>query len=149
MARMHTHKRGKSHSKRPTSTELTTSLPPDEIEKKIVELANAGYPPSMIGTILRDKYGVPLVKKILKKSITKVLEEHGLAPPLPEDLYNLIKHAIKVKKHLEIHRKDYHSMRGLQLIEAKIRRLAKYYHRVGKLPPDWKYRRETAELLLR
>ncbi|MEM2636875.1 MAG: 30S ribosomal protein S15 [Candidatus Korarchaeota archaeon] len=146
---MHTHKRGKSHSKRPSISELTTSLPPEEIKKKIIELAEAGNPPSLIGIILRDKYGVPLVKRALGKTITEVLREQGIAPSLPEDLANLIKHAVKVKKHIDIHRKDYSSLRGLQLLESKIRRLAKYYKRTGKLPLDWNYERDKAELLLR
>jgi small subunit ribosomal protein S15 len=41
------------------------------------------------------------------------------------------------------------SKRGMQLIESKIRRLAKYYKREGKLPEDWAYNLEQAKLLVR
>ena len=101
----------------------------------------------MIGIILRDQCGIPLAKPILGKKITKVLEEKGLAPEIPEDLQALIRRALRIRRHLETHRKDLHSRRGLQLIESKIHRLAKYYRRVGKLPPDWKYDPKRAELL--
>jgi len=50
-----------------------------------------------------------------------------------------LKRAIQTKKHLEKNKKDIHSKRGLQLIEAKIRRLAKYYKREGVLPKKWSY----------
>jgi small subunit ribosomal protein S15 len=50
-----------------------------------------------------------------------------------------MKRAVRVRKHLDEHPKDYHSKRGLQLIESKIHRLVKYYKREGILPPDWKY----------
>ncbi len=93
----------------------------------------------MIGIILRDQYGIPLVKPILGKSITEVLQEHGLAPQIPEDLMNLIRRAVKIRKHLEEHPKDLSARRGLNLVESKIHRLVKYYKRVGKLPQDFTY----------
>ena len=100
----------------------------------------------MIGIILRDQYGVPLVKMVTGKKVVQILREHGLAPEIPEDLYNLIKRALRVRRHLEEHPKDYHSKRGLQLIESKIRRLAKYYKREGVLPPDWEYKPEKISI---
>ena len=143
MARMYARKRGKSGSKRLYREKPPEWVPlkPEEIEQKIIELAEKGYSTAMIGLILRDQYGVPNVRQILGKKITQVLEEHGLAPEIPEDLNNLIKKAIKLRKHLEVHRKDYHNKRALQLIESKIRRLVKYYKRKGKLPKDWSYAR--------
>jgi len=117
-------------------------LTPEEIENIIVSLARKGYMPSMIGLILRDQYGVPLVKPILGKSILQVLKEHNLEPKIPEDLYNLMKRAEKIRRHLEEHPKDKVSIRGLQLVESKIYRLIKYYKRRGILPPDYKYRPE-------
>jgi len=141
MARMYARKRGKSGSKRLYREKPPSWVPltPEEIEKKIIELTEKGYSTAMIGIILRDQYGVPNVKQVLGKKITKVLEEHGLAPSIPEDLNNLIVKAVKLRKHLAIHRKDYHNKRALQLIESKIRRLVKYYKRVGKIPKDWNY----------
>ncbi len=138
---MYARKRGKSGSKRLYREKPPEWVPlsPEEIEQKIIELAEKGYSSAMIGLILRDQYGVPNVRQVLGKKITKVLEEHNLAPSIPEDLDNLIRKAIKLKKHLVIHRKDYHNKRALQLIESKIRRLVKYYKREGKLPRDWHY----------
>ena len=140
--------KGKSHSTRPirTSPPSWVRYTPEEVENLVVELARKGYPPSMIGIILRDQYGIPLVKLITGKKITKILKEHGLQPPIPEDLANLIKRAMRIRRHLEEHPKDYHSRRGLQLIEAKIKRLAKNYKRKGVLPPDWTYKPEKMSI---
>ncbi len=142
--------KGQSHSTRPARPQpppwLTFS--PEEIEQLIVELAKRGYGPSMIGIILRDQFGIPLVKPILGKKITQVLEEHGLAPEIPEDLMNLIRRAVNLRRHLEEHPKDLHAKKGLLDLESKIRRLVKYYKRVGKLPPDWEYDPEKAKLLV-
>lgn len=142
--------KGRSHSTRPVraSPPRWLKLSSEEIEALIVELAKKGYGPSMIGIILRDQYGIPLVKPILGKGIAKVLEEHGLAAEIPEDLFNLMKRAAKLRTHLEEHPKDYHSKRGLEEIESKIRRLAKYYKRIGKLPKYWKYEPEKVKLLV-
>ncbi|MCE4617294.1 MAG: 30S ribosomal protein S15 [Desulfurococcales archaeon] len=142
--------KGKSHSTRPASLvpPAWVTYRPEEIELIIESLAKKGYGPSMIGIILRDQFAIPLVKPVLGKKITQVLEEKGLAPPLPEDLLNLIKRAVNLRRHLEEHPKDYHSKRGLIEIESKIHRLSKYYKRVGKLPKDWKYRPEEAKYLI-
>ncbi len=151
MARMHARRRGKSGSKKPVR-----KVPPSwckytksEVEKLVIELAKKGYSTAMIGTILRDQYGIPSVKLITGKKILKILKENGLAPKLPEDLANLIKRALRVRKHLQKHRKDLHSKRGLQLIEEKIRRLAFYYKEKGVLPKDWEYVPEKAELYVK
>lgn len=143
MARLYARRRGKSGSKklyREKAPEWVT-LTPEEIENIIVELARKGYSTAMIGTILRDQYGIPNVRQILGKKITKVLEEHGLKPSMPEDLDNLIRKAVRLRKHLTVHRKDYHNKRALHLIESKIKRLVRYYKRVGKLPEDWNYQK--------
>lgn len=76
------------------------------------------------------------------------MKEHGLYPKVPEDLLNLMRRAVNLRKHLEQHPKDLHSKRGLQLIESKIRRLVKYYKSKGVLPADWRYTPETARLLV-
>jgi len=133
--------KGKSHSTRPIRTEPPkwVNYKPEDVENLVVNLARKGYPPSMIGIILRDQYGIPLVKAITGKKITEILQEHNLAPSIPEDLNNLIKRAENIKKHLEEHPKDKSSRRGLQLIESKIWRLIKYYKDRGILQPDWKY----------
>ncbi|OYT31628.1 MAG: 30S ribosomal protein S15 [Thermofilum sp. ex4484_79] len=140
--------KGQSHSTRPARVGVPSWVryTPTDVEELVISLYKKGYPPSMIGTILRDSYGIPLVKMVTGKKIMEILKEHGIQPEIPEDLYNLIKRAARVRRHLEEHPKDYHSKRGLQLIEAKIYRLAKYYKRKGVLPKDWKYRPERISI---
>lgn len=141
--------KGSSHETRPAALVAPKWLQftPEEVELIIVELAKKGYPPSMIGIILRDQYGVPLTKGVLNMKLTKVLSKYNITLTIPEDLYNLIKRAVNLRKHLEAHPKDYHSQRGLIEIESKIRRLVNYYKSVGKLPPNWNYDPSTAEIL--
>lgn len=119
-----------------------------EIEELVAELARKGYGPSMIGIILRDQYGIPLVKPLTGKSVLEILRERGLAPPIPEDLMSLIKKAVNIRRHLSEHPKDTNSMKGLVEVESKIRRLARYYKREGLLPSDWSYDPERARLLV-
>ena len=78
----------------------------------------------------------------------KILKDQKLAPDIPEDITNLVKRAITARKHFENNKKDMVTKRGIQLIESKIRRLAKYYKNTGKLPKDWKYDPEKARLLV-
>ena len=104
---------------------------------------------AQIGLILRDQYGIPSVKVVAKKAVTQILKEHDLYPKIPEELMNLLKKAVQIMSHLEKNKKDYQAKRGLELTESKIRRLAKYYIRKGKLPKDWKYDPEQAKLLVR
>ncbi len=142
--------KGQSHSTRPARPVPPSWIvyTPEEIESIIEELAKKGYGPSMIGIILRDQFGIPLAKPILGKKITRVLEEKGLAPEIPEDLMYLIRKAVNLRRHLDEHPKDLHAKKGLLDLESKIRRLVKYYKRVGKLPPDWEYSPEKAKLLV-
>jgi len=136
------HARGRSHSKRPISKRPPSwcTYTPDEVEALVVKLGRQMIPPSMIGVILRDQYGIPLVKNITGKTVTEILREHNLEPSLPEDLANLLKKAERLKKHLEVHKSDGSNKRALQLIESKIHKLAKYYKRIGRLPEDWSYK---------
>lgn len=135
------HKRGRS-----TSTRPPVNVPPswvqysaEEVERLVVELRRRGFSPSMIGIILRDQYGIPLVRLVTGKKVSRILEENGMRESVPEDLLALIRRALRARKHLEEHPKDGATRRGLQLIESKIRRLIKYYKRTGKLPPDFTY----------
>ena len=142
--------KGQSHSTRPPATVASkwVQFTPEEVELIIVELAKKGYPQSMIGVILRDQYGIPLVKSVLGVKLSKVLEKYGITLTIPEDLYNLIRRAVNLRRHLEEHPKDTHSKRGLLEIESKIHRLSKYYKRIGKLPKDWKYDPHRARILV-
>jgi small subunit ribosomal protein S13e len=71
-----------------------------------------------------------------------------MAPAIPEDLYQLIKKAVQVRKHLERNRKDMDGKFRLILIESRVHRLARYYKTVGQLPPNWKYESATASTLI-
>ncbi len=137
---MHARKRGKSRSNRPLSKEPPewVKISPEETEALIVKLAKEGTPPSRIGVILRDVYGVPLVSQVTGKSISQILEENKLLPEIPEDLANLIERARRMQLHLSTHRSDRYNKKRLQLVEAKIHRLVKYYSRIGRIPRDFK-----------
>ena len=127
MARMHARRKGKASSTRPYRNQPPEWMSYDKefIIKKIEELRRKGQSSAMIGTILRDQYGVTNVKEIYNTKMSKIVEDLGLQPKYPEDLVNLVKKASNLRKHLEENRKDLHSRRGLQLIESKIRRLVK------------------------
>src|SRR3989344_351278 len=150
MARMYSRKKGKSGSTKPINTKKLTWLryTNKEVEHFITKLAKEGKTSSQIGLILRDTYGVPDVKSTLKKKITIILKEKGLAKKLPEELTNLIKKQIKIMKHLETNKKDQPSKRGLTLTESKINKLVRYYKKSGKLPQDWKYDSKKAKLII-
>ncbi len=150
MARMHSRRKGKSSSKKPLKDKKPTWVRYEkkEIEAIITKLAKSGATPSQIGTILRDTYGIPDVKLIVGKTITSILKEANLLSKLPEDLTFLIKKEITILKHLETNKKDNPSKRGLQITASKIKRLAKYYKRKGKIPANWQFDRENIKLLL-
>jgi len=150
MARMHTRKRGKSGSTRPFRTEPPewVSLPANEMVDAIVKMAKAGTTAARIGMTLRDQYGIPNVRMAIGKSILQVLKENDVTPKIPEDLGSLMKKAVNLASHLQKNAKDLHNKKNLSLIEAKIRRLVKYYHRTGKLDKGWSYSLENAKLLV-
>lgn len=133
--------RGKSHSIRPVSKRAPSwcKYQPEEVEALVVKLAKEGHPPSRIGTILRDQYAIPLVKPISGKTISQILREAELASATPEDLGNLLKKAARLTAHIEKNHRDLHNRRALQLVEARIHKLARYYKRKGVLPSNWKY----------
>ena len=150
MSRVHKGRRGSSRSRPPARDEAPDWQPVEkkEIVDTIVKLARDGKTGAYIGLVLRDQYGVPNVQLATGKTMTQILQENQVAPQLPEDLQNLMKRAVHLQGHLATHRRDLHNARGLSLIEARIRRLATYYRRVGKLPADWRYTPETAQLVV-
>jgi len=119
----------------------------EEILPIIVKWSKEGVSPSMIGARLRDEYGIPSVKALFGKSLKDVLKEHGIKPEIPNDMTHLIDRAADLQAHLKIHKGDRKNVRSLELIEARIHRLAKYYKRQGLLPSDWKYATVVAQLL--
>jgi small subunit ribosomal protein S15 len=77
MGRMHTHRRGKSHSIRPAilRTPSWVTQSPTEIEELVIKYTKDGLTPSQIGIKLRDQHAIPLIKSITKKSMGQILEE--------------------------------------------------------------------------
>lgn len=148
MARIHVHTHGKSHSTRPTSKSSPSWLNQSraQVSSLVVRLSNDGLSPSEIGLKLRDEHGIPLAKLVLGKSLTEVLVENNIKPDMPEDLDKLVKKALGLQKHLKIHNSDHRNVRSLELVEAKIHRLSKYYKSIGKIPKNWKYAAVIAQL---
>ena len=148
MGRLHSHNYGKSHSTRPLNPKSPswTTLKPKEIEELIIKYGKDDLSASQIGIKLRDQYSIPLVKPIIKKSITKILEENDLKTELPEDLNNIVKKAIGLQKHLNANKGDNRNVRSLELIEAKIHRLSVYYKKIGRISKKWKYKSLVAQL---
>jgi small subunit ribosomal protein S15 len=142
LARLYTSKRGRSGSTRPVSKKPPAwfKYTPEEVEALIAKLAREGNSPSLIGAILRDRHGVPLVKPVTGKSVTKLVRSSGQTSKMPEDLDYLFHRADGLRKHLEKNRKDYQNKRALATVESKIHRLVKYYKAQGKLEPEWEYK---------
>jgi len=149
MARMHARRKGKSGSTRIVREKHPewSSLNPREVESRVLDLAKTGKSTSEIGMVLRDQYAVPDVKTATGKNITRILENNGIKSEVPEDLLNLIRTALALRKHLETNKKDLKNRRNLQLTESKIRRITKYYHAEKRLPVDWKYSPKQAKLM--
>ena len=150
MARMHARRKGRSGSTRPFRTEAPewVTLGTPEISAKITELAKEGNSSAKIGIILRDQFGIPQVKTVTGRSIVQIMVEQNVASELPEDLTHLIRKAVRLGEHLGHNPKDNHNRRGLQLTEAKILRLARYYKSSGRLPAEWKYSLKRAKLMV-
>ncbi len=150
MARMHARRRGKSGSKKPIKKIKPSWVrySAQEVERLVVKLAKQGHDPAIIGLILRDTYGIPDVKVITKKKISKILKENNLAPEIPPDLQALIRKHVRIMKHLESNKKDKTAKFRLILTESKIKRLEKYYKKKGVLAPNWVYDKTKAKLFL-
>jgi len=140
--------KGQSHSIRPVSRRPPSwcKYQPEEVEALVTKLAKEGHSLSSIGTILRDQYAIPLTKPVTGKSVSEILEAGNLAPSMPEDLGNLIKKAQSMGVHMEKNKKDLHNKRNMQMIEARIHKLSRYYKREGVLPKNWKYEAKVASV---
>lgn len=148
MARIHAKRKGKSGSTRPflRANPDWVTMEKGEIQDTILRLHQEGLSTAAIGVRLRDAYGVPNVKLAMGQSVTAILKANGTKFALPEDLSSLIKRAASLQPHFKEHKKDLSNKRGLQLIEARIRRLSKYYKAQGVLPSNWDYSIKLAEL---
>lgn len=113
----------------------------------VIDLAKKGYSPSIIGLILRDQHGIPLVKPLVGKTIVEILRDAKMLPKIPEDLQSLLIKAARLSRHLKKHKRDRVNVRSLQLIESKIHRKVRYYKDKGILPPEWEYKFEIAKVI--
>ena len=147
MARLYSGKRGSSGSTRPVSRRPPSwfKYETEEVEDIALKLSRQGNSPSMIGQILRDRYGIPLVSQVAGKRLEHLLPTEA-RPKIPEDLEALMRKATSAVRHLEKNRKDYPNKRDLALIESKIHRLANYYRSVGRIPKEWEYKPVAASL---
>jgi small subunit ribosomal protein S15 len=141
--------KGRTHSVRPVSKRPPSwcKYEAEEVEALVIKLAREGNPPSRIGTILRDQHGIPLTKSLTGKTVSGILAEADMAPSVPEDLEMLLKKASRLSTHLERNKMDLINKRALQIMEAKIHKLSKYYRREGVLPSDWKYEPKAASIV--
>ena len=148
MARMYARKRGSSGSRKPLRRSAPwVKLKPAELEEIIVKLAKQGKASAEIGLILRDQYGIPSARDAYKQRIARIMKKNkAYNEVLPEDMYNLVRKAVNLRKHMDRNKKDYTSYRGLELTESKIRRLAKFYKKQGALPEKWKWDAQKAKL---
>ncbi|OAF67590.1 hypothetical protein A3Q56_04689 [Intoshia linei] len=149
MGRMHSNGKGISkrvlpYVKRPPTWNKAT--PPD-VKELVMRLAKMGLAPSQIGVALRDSHAIGSVKRITGSKILRILKMTGLAPKVPEDLHNLMKKAISIRKHMESNRTDSSSKFRLVLVESRIHRLARHYKTKNVLDSNWKYDPQTAVLL--
>jgi small subunit ribosomal protein S15 len=151
MARMYKSRKGKSGSSKPYVDEAPewSNTDAKAVTNLIVELGKAGHSSAMIGTILRDQHAVPNVRLVLGKRIATVLAENSIGGTYPEDMMNLMQQAVGIINHLgNGNHKDLHNKRGLEITEAKIRRLANYYKAEGRLPSEWRYKRDELRLMV-
>jgi len=150
MARIYSRKKGAHGSKKPPVKIVPkwVKYKNKDIEKLILKLAKEKKNSAVIGIILRDQYGIPDSRLITKKRVTEIMKENKLYPDMPEDLMSLFKKATFLREHLKTNKKDKKAIKGLEHLESKIRRLAKYYSREGKISEDFKYDPEKVKLII-
>jgi small subunit ribosomal protein S15 len=147
---MHTRRRGSSDSDKPVADEPPewSDVDEDAIEERVVELAEQGHSPSQIGLKLRDEgvKGTPIpdVKLATGKKVTEILDENDATGEVPEDLYNLLERAVRLREHMDENPQDAANKRALQNTQSKVRRLVDYY-RGDKLDADFTYSYENAK----
>jgi len=148
MGRLHTHNHGKAHSIRPIESKFSSWVKQDtkEIEDLVIKYTKDGLTPSQIGIKLRDQHAIPLVKPIINKTISDILDQNDLKSEIPEDLNNIVTKAVGLQKHLKSNKNDRRNIRSLELIEAKVHRLSIYYKKIGRISKNWKYKSVIAQL---
>lgn len=150
MARMYSRKHGRHGSKKPPVKMVPkwVSISKEEIEGIVVSLAKERKNSAVIGTVLRDQYGIPDVKLVVGKSVAQIMKANQQYPEFPEDLLSLFRKAVELRAHLSLNKKDKNAIKGLENLESKIRRLVKYYSEERKIPDGFEYDPEKAKLII-
>ena len=152
MARMHSGGKGQSGTTRPfiNTPPKWSETDKETIESMIVKYSKEGKSSSEIGIILRDQHAVPDVKLATGERISAIIARNGMTPSYPEDMMNLMRQAVRIINHLGTGRnhKDLHNKRALELSEGKICRLANYCKKSGRLPEEWRYKRDELRLMV-
>jgi small subunit ribosomal protein S15 len=151
MAKMHSKKHGKSKSRKPLAEEIgePKEFDNEKIKEIILNYAKQGVEPAMIGERLKKEHDMPYIKHYMGSRLVKILEENKITTPVPYDLLDLMKKAVKLNAHLQANRQDKNNMLRLRRTESKIWRLTKYYIGKGVLPQNWRYDPKQAELLIK
>jgi len=150
LSRMHSKGKGSSGSSKPHSKDPPewSNSDKEEIEELIVQLSDEGHTNASIGTMLRDKHGVPDVRLVTGERISQTLNRLGKSSGLPEDLMSLMRRALRLIDHLTQNSKDIHNRRQLELCESKIRRLSRYYRENNQIDSEWTYKRDQLRLMV-
>ena len=152
MARMHTGKHGKAKSRKPVAEQVVIpegAPSKEEAAKLIADYAKQGMHHAAIGQKLRDEHSIPYIKHYFGKRLHVVLEEEKVAGEYPQDFMDLLKRAVKIRRHLAKNKNDKHNTTSLRRVESKIWRMTKYYKMTGAIPEDWKYDPEKAALIVK
>ena len=150
MARMHSKGKGTSGSSKPNNDKAPSWSESDKgtVEELIIKYANEGHSSAKIGSLLRDMHAVPDVRLVMGERISKTLSRNDLESTNPEDMMNLMRKALSLIDHLSGNKKDLHNRRQLELCESRLRRLAKYYVRTGRISSTWTYKRDQLRLMV-
>lgn len=147
MTRIHGNSRGKSQSMKPSTMKSDwVKLTPEQIGKLVVEMNKEGLNASQIGIKLRDEHAISSIKSVTGKTMKGFMEENGINQEIPEDLEALVKRALSLQNHLKSNKGDRKNVRSLELLEAKVHRLSKYYKKKNIIPKNWKYKSVIAQL---
>ena len=150
MARMHSKGKGTSGSSKPNIDTAPSWSESDKgtVEELIIKYANEGHSSAKLGSLLRDMHAVPDVRLVMGERISKTLSRNDLESTYPEDMMNLMRKALSLIDHLSGNKKDLHNRRQLELCESRLRRLAKYYVRTGRISSTWTYKRDQLRLMV-
>ena len=150
MARMHSKGKGTSGASKPNNDTAPSWSESDKgtVEELILKYANEGHSSAKIGSLLRDMHAVPDVRLVMGERISQTLSRNNLDSTYPEDMMNLMRKALSLIDHLSSNKKDLHNRRQLELCESRVRRLAKYYVRTGRISSTWTYKRDQLRLMV-